>query len=316
MLSGIPVSEEPWTFGSAAGRVLSTPSYRVFTTVEPGFVSDRLPAFVEHALARYRTAFASLLPPPHPLDTYILANRPQWSRAAAQMLGQSGTPYQQIIRGGITVNGRSILYDIGPRDTFSLVAHEGWHQYTQSTFREPLPIWLEEGIATVMEGFRWSAGGAPAPEFLPWCNLERFDHLRDAAMRGTLLPLDQVLAGSPATALEGGSDPALTYYAQVWALTLFLMEGDGGRYRAALADLVADAQHRRVSARIQAHRNSIPDPGPAPPRTSVWLFAVYFDPDGTRAADDYREFCFTICVPGAREAVSLGQSPLRATGQK
>ncbi len=302
-------SEEPWTFGDARGRVLASPSYRVFTTIAPGMVSDRLSGFAEHALARYRTAFGPLPPPGHPLDTYILANRPQWSRAAAQLMGQSGAAYQQIVRGGLTVNGRSILYDIGPRDTFSLLAHEGWHQFTQSTFREPLPLWLEEGIAAVMEGFRWRPGEGAVPEFLTWCNLERFDHLREAADRGALRPLPDILSGSPADSLEGGTDPALTYYAQAWALTLFLMEGDGGRRRGGLEALIADSQRGVAGRRIAGAAA-----GRAPAGKSRWYgveaYRVYVGLTPEQDAPAYRDFCLSVVVPGSREAVSIGRSPL------
>ena len=307
----VPIlSEEPWTFGAATGRVITTPSYRIFTTLGPGIISSRVPEFAETALARYRTAFGPLPPPPQTLDTYILANRPQWSRAAAQLLGTSGAAYQQIIRGGVTTGGRSILYDIGPRDTFSLIAHEGWHQYSQSTFREPLPVWLEEGIATVMEGFRWRADDPAEPEFLPWSNLERFDQLRDAVNRRTLVSLPDLLAGSPAKSIEGGSDPALTYYSQVWALTLFLSEGDGGRYSTSLAELLTDATRGTISRRVRGAQGGSPGDILRARGTGPGVFLVYFDADLDRASAAYSAFCAAVTGPKARDSAFLGRSPL------
>jgi hypothetical protein len=71
-------------------------------------------------------------------------------------MGSDAEVYLKIQRGGFAASGRAILYDIGPRDTFAIAAHEGWHQYTQKSFRAPLTVSFEEGLATYMEGFRWS----------------------------------------------------------------------------------------------------------------------------------------------------------------
>jgi len=308
--ASIITGEEPWTFGSSRGRVLSTPSFRIFTTLGSGFIADRAPEFIETALARYRTAFAPLPAPSHPLDTYLLANRPQWSRAAAHILGPTGAPYQQIIRGGVTSGGRSILYDIGNADTFALLAHEGWHQYTQSTFKYPLPIWLEEGIATVMEGFRWRVDDPAAPEFLAWCNLERFDQLRDTLSRGEFQSLPDLLASSPARTLDGGPDNALSYYAQVWALTLFLMEGDGGTHAPGLNQLVQDAARGTLRAQTTGGTSPLDAQRMAIDPHGLSTFHAYFGLDPTAMHVGYRAFCDAITAARARNAIVIGISPL------
>lgn len=307
------LGEEPWTLGSTAGRVVTTPSFRIFTTLDRGYIADRLPSFAESALARYRTAFGPLPAVPRPLDTYLLANRSQWMRVAAQVLGPAHSPFQQILRGGVTSGGRSVLYDIGPGDTFSLLGHEGWHQYVQSSFREPLPVWLDEGIATVMEGFRWRDDDPTEPEFLPWANLERFDQLRDAVNQGALTPLPDLLAGSPARSLQGGPEPALTYYAQVWALTMFLMEGEGGKHAPSLHALLADASRGMLATHIRASLEKQPAGVAVPRHPDAAAFLAYFGPDLGRVSDAYASFCAAATAPKARDAAALGRSPLPRT---
>src|SRR6185503_10436721 len=93
------------------------------------------------------------------------------------------------------------------RDTLAIAAHEGWHQYTQETFKHQLPIWLEEGIATYMEGYRSSRDAEP--EFLPWANFERRDALRDAVRSKKLIGMDELLTRSPQSFLSHSKDSLL-----------------------------------------------------------------------------------------------------------
>src|SRR5262245_32519300 len=133
------ISTETWTFGNEQGRVVRTDSYRLFTTQSDSVLNSRLPTFMEEALQAYTGSLGNLPRPPVPLDTYLMANRPQWTRLTQSLMGKQADIYLKIQRGGFTAQGKAVLYDIGTHDTFSLIAHEGWHQYTQRTFRQPLP---------------------------------------------------------------------------------------------------------------------------------------------------------------------------------
>jgi hypothetical protein len=118
------------------------------------------------------------------------------------LAGDQAETYLRIPRGGFALRGKGVYYDIGPRDTLSIAAHEGWHQYTQATFRHPLPLWLEEGIAAYFEGFRWDRTDRTLPVFLPWSNPQRFDTLREAVAADTLMPLRELLVSRPQDLLE------------------------------------------------------------------------------------------------------------------
>lgn len=309
------LAEEPWTAIDPAGRRITTPAWSIATTVPTLSAIDRdLPAFLEAALAEYRTRDAALPPPPRRLDLVILATRPQWARFTSQHHPDQAPALLRIERGGYTIANQSVLYDIGPRDTLALAAHEGWHLYTRAAFAEPLPLWLEEGLAATMEGARTdTVTGRPLPS--PWANVERFDELRDAVASGRVLTLPDLLASGPVDILHRSAtaDDALTWYAQAWALILFLREHDAGRYRRALRDILTDAAAGRLTQSIPA-RLGAPDDRRASALTSrngPAVFLAYINKDLDAANNDYQRFLHAITRPGAKDRIVAGRSPLQ-----
>lgn len=302
------VTTESWTFGDVQGRLIRTPAYRILTTDQSAVVADRMPAFMESALRCYRTMLGPLPGATVPLDVYLMATRPQWEALTRQTAGQRAEIYLRIQRGGYSENARAVFYNIGPRDTFAIAGHEGWHQFTQATFREALPIWLEEGIAVSMEGFRWSGSG-DVPEFLAWSNLERYDRLRELVAAGRQVPLSALLTQRPQDLLRDSGLATLDYYAQVWALTQFLREGEGGVHRAGLERMVRDAAEGRLSARLtdqttprEARQVMVSRVGEAP-------FRVYFG-EVAAVGGRFEEWVRAVVRPGGRERVLSGESPV------
>lgn len=235
------VSAEAWSFEGIPGQKMTTPSFELYTTVTNALLLDRLPVFLEHALRYYETALGPLPAPREHLETYVVATRPQWTRVTRRLMGSDAGVYLRITRGGFAARGRGVYYDIGSDETLAVAAHEGWHQYAQATFDDQLPVWLEEGVATWMEGFRWDERDRRLPLFDAWDNPERFRVLRRAAIDGTVVPLADLLSSRPQDEIAASNDRALRYYAQVWALTHFLYEGDAGAYREPLRRMLADA---------------------------------------------------------------------------
>ncbi len=308
------VSERVWTFEDRAHRALETPHYLILTTEHAGVVAERLPLFLELALIHYTSALAPLPAPPRRLETYLLSTRPQWTRVTRLLMGQAAESYLLIQRGGFAAEGRGVFWNIGPQDTFAIAAHEGWHQYTQATFRDPLPIWLEEGLATYMEGFRWGGSTNDRPVFLPWANLERFDTLRRAAGDRTgksLRPLSEVVTALPQDLVRHAGDPALVWYAQVWALSHFLAEGQSGRYRPALVRLLHDAADGRLAATLRASLGDRAAGSALSRRVGPEVLQAYFNPDLSALDTEYRAFIDRITAVGARDRITEGRSPLR-----
>lgn len=317
-----PVTRSPWTYDGRVGEQIETPHYRVFTTATSSIAAQRLPEFLEAALTHYRTGItgaASALPAPElKLDTFVMRSRSEWERLSRQLLADQAETFMNIQRGGFAYGGRALLFNIGPADTLAVASHEGWHQYTQRTFKSPLPIWLEEGIATHAEGHRWDAAGRSAI-FLPWANTERFDQLRRAASTGRLMPLTELMSTSPQTLIKdsSNSEAGLTYYAQVWALAHYLNEGDGGKHRAQLRVLLHDAASGAVPAKLNASLLAMsPERSVRLRSTSAGVnagpvvFMTYFNSDLNASSAAYERFVRQIIATGSRERITAGESPI------
>jgi hypothetical protein len=317
----IVVSTEPWSYAGKRGQAIQTANYRFYVTESDPVLIGRLPLFMETALAFYRSSYPGLPAPPGKLDTFLMGTRGQWETLTRQLMGDSAETYLRIQRGGFASGGRGVYYNIGMADTLSIAGHEGWHQYTQRTFKEPLPIWLEEGIATTMEGYRWDGS---TPVFLPWSNTERFDQLRSAAAKDELMPLLDIFDASPQELLaplsmsdlkpgertpRRGAEAALTYYAQIWVLVHFLREGEGGKYRAGLNELTADAARGRIGRRLSEKLGERPARAALMTRKGPAVALAYFDEDLDRLAQEYARFVEVVVRPGSRGPVVDGKSP-------
>ena len=298
LLSAV-LSADPWTYEGARGQVVRTRHYRIFTTETDALLAGRLPGFLELALEHYRTAITPLPAPDLRLDAYLMDNRPQWARLTQRLLGERAAPFLRIQRGGFATRGIGVYYDLGAFDTLAIAAHEGWHQYTQRTFRNGLPTWLEEGVASYMEGHRW-AGSTPV--FLPWANLERYDQLRAAAAGVRRLPPLSAFVGSLG-AVGQAEEAGLDFYAQAWLVTHFL----ASERREGLARLLGDAAEGRLQRIVGAaarERASITGAG----EMQRVLFETYFG-DFEEAEAEYERFLAAVVAPGGRGDIAAGRPP-------
>jgi len=246
----------PWEFEGEPGYVFATPNYRIYTTGSKPWMHEYAAQFTEQALEHYRTSLATLPPPEEPLEIFLFADRRQWQAKTREVMKDQARLYLNLGRGGYATHGTAVLYDIGFNDTFAIMSHEGWHQFTQVVFRNALPTWLEEGLAAYMEGRR-QIPGKPV-EFDPWLNHQRLNALTDAVVgrKGRrLIPLGELVDRSPQHFLKQDDRQLLTYYAQVWALAHFLVSGEDGRYRESLARLLEDAAKGRIVQTILTSPN-------------------------------------------------------------
>jgi hypothetical protein len=305
---------EPWSFAGKNGECIDIGTHRVHSTLRDPVIRERMQIFLPTALDHYRTALVPLPTPDEPIEVFLFGSRSEWLAYTRERLPQEAAMYEKIGRGGYTVEGDAVLYDIGRWDTFTIASHEGWHAYTQRVFRHSLPVWLEEGIACYMEGVRGGVDGAP-PTFIPWRNFERYGELRDVVARNRLIPLDELVQGTPQDALANGRTTLLGYYAQVWALVHFLNEGEGGRYRRGLERLLTDAVEGRIAGTLwessragtrNERRMAIGrQVGPA-------VLREYFAEDLPRISAEYDAFVRAVVARGNGEKIWRGESPLKS----
>lgn len=301
-----------WDDGGGPGERVRTEHYNLHLALKDPVFQSWMPRYMEACFTAYATQLGPLPRPQEPLDLFIFATRSAWETWTRRTLGRDADLYLGLGRGGFTTDGTSILFDIGRVDTLTIAAHEGWHQFSQRSLRQPLPTWLEEGLACWMEGTRLTRDGVPTA-FRPWRNFERWNELRNASRAGRLMPLSELLETSPQICLERSKDDLLTYYAQCWALIHFLNEGEGGRHAASLRQVLADAAAGTLGARLSSSER-IRDPAlrrrSLQNRLGSAILLEYFTADLPGLAAAYEAFVEQVCRRGAGDRIYRGESPL------
>ncbi len=301
------LDREPWQFGDAPGEIIRTRHYRIYTTETNRVLTDRLIGFTEHALAHYRTAIITLPEPPQRLDTYLMDNRALYESVTRRIIPDQAETILKIARGGYATRGIGVYYDIGLYDTLAIAAHEGWHQYIQRTFVNPLPIYIDEAMATYMEGHSWIVGPrVTAPIFRPWGNIERFDQLRSAVSNERTVSLHILASSFPQHLFQTVGPGALDYYAQVWALGDFL---NTPPHRASLGLLLQEAASGKMRSRLTqqyGHRKAI---DLLSDRIGPEILELYFMEDLDELDRQYQDFMARLAAVGSRDAIAAGRSP-------
>jgi hypothetical protein len=300
--SEVTFETRTWVWRDTTGLIIASPNYDIHTTIEDPRLLDILPGFFESALRAYRTSLAALPAPSDRFETYIFKDRQQWRHKTWEVLPKQAGAFMNLGRGGFATRGIAVLYFIdyragNPHDTLAIAAHEGWHQYTQKTFRHQLPVWLEEGIATYMEGFQTTPEGIT---FTPEFNRERRRELSSAVRHDRLIPLGELMSKTPQEFLTSGKDHLLTYYAQVWALTRFLVEYEDGKYASTLTEVLTDAAEGRLMGRImsaEARHTTTSAWANFDARTGPWLVQAYFNDDMMTFRQEYEAFILELVRP-------------------
>jgi hypothetical protein len=212
-----------WQNRYGPGLTIQTDNYTVYTTLLEPLMLRKIPAFLESAYKAYQSQLPQTLNKTQPLEVYLFDTRDQWEQFTRDTGGADARVYLKIQRGAYTLNGIVVAYNIGRKQTFSVIGHEGWHQFNQRLFVYRLPSWLDEGIATLFETCRYSQG-----QFLfePSRNLMRLGSLKQTIGSRQLIPLRQLIVLNPGQVLSdhGNDDSVVAFYAQNYALVRFLRE--------------------------------------------------------------------------------------------
>ena len=227
---------QPWTFGKSPGHKVVTDHYEIYTTLDHRVLLEALPDFVEAAHTHYH----ELLPPARDAEgrmkVYMFATRPQWEAFTKRFTGSRAAKFLRVRNGGYSERGVSVIEYVSHDVTFPLFSHEGFHQYLYHHVNTRVPPWLNEGLAVCCEGQRW--GSDRLDKFDPWFNPSRRNALAEALALNRLHALRMLLETDAGRVIESSDRSVATYYAQVWALVLFLQEGAGGKYRGSFERLL------------------------------------------------------------------------------
>ena len=283
----IQVSRQPWSYRHFEGKQLTTDHFDIYTTVDDEEFLNYLPGFVEACYRQY----AELLPPPQDpgprLQTYLLATQQQMAEFTRIKYPRRGNVYGRVGVAGFAEHGSCVTYYTKPRGrTLTTIAHEGLHQYFGSQFEQRIPAWLNEGLASYCEGFELQRR---QPIFTPRRNLTRLNSLREALAVGTLLPLTELLdTNAGKVIVQAQSRVTRTYYAQVWALVVFLRHGAGGGHAAGFREMLDDVSAGRFATRVRAAGITAEKPSAA--LTGEGAFRAYITEDLAGFEKQYREF--------------------------
>lgn len=300
-LPAFTLTTEPWEFQGTAGQRLLTDHFDIHTTVTDAALVDVLPGFLEACNARYARFIAPREANAPRLDTYVFNTRDQWFRFTKAFVPQRAHLYQYISNGGYTdgPTATGVFYWIGRYQTLAIAAHEGFHQYVARQLPLAVPAWLNEGLATQMEAFEIRDG---APVFEPRKNLFRRNYLRDALATSQdnatsrLIALPELLRMHAGEVITTPDKSTATYYAQVWSLTLFLLEGPNRTYRDAFARLLHEAGREEMRMAVRAYQVARPDA--AGMNLGELVFRAYITEDLEGFRTEYMTFAGKLAFPG------------------
>jgi len=308
-------SVEPWLLPeiirdrATPALKVTTAHYRIFTSLQDLLILRQVPVFLESAFRSYCKVTGQAAVSDKKLLVYVFDSRRQWEDFTRHWAGPNAQVYLKIKAGAYYLNGACVAYHITRRSDFSVLAHEGWHQFADEMFKFRLPAWLDEGLATNFEQFVWEKGRVRFDSRFNGSRLwalrqglagEQFLHLAD------LLVLDagRVLSHLSQIGSSGPADPKISvYYAQLYGLVRFLREENYGQHYLDFQAMLDDARLGRwpldpqLKAEATQRRHN-------PSRrwnalVGPLVFKTYIHPAPGEIEPDYLSFCRKI-VAGVR----------------
>jgi hypothetical protein len=244
---------------------------------------------MEAAYANYLTLTELPDKPTTELMTiYLMSDRKEWIALSEYIFSSRQNTFHSISAGGYCYQGICVFWDIGNQATYSVSSHEGLHQFFYHRLKNPLPLWLEEGLCASAEGYIITGQSVV---FTPQRNNGRLLSLRDSIIQDYWIPIEKLLPLEPAEILPMGTHRAVAYYAQLWSLAIFLRTDP--QYQAGFKRLMADAEAGRFGEEL----NLPPPLAQARYRTPVYnrslskpLFEHYITQDFEKFEREYRAF--------------------------
>lgn len=285
----VEFSQNEWVSPSgSAGVQMVTEHYDLRVTSEDLLLRQHLPVFMETAFEAYSSTIQPSGQNVDRMVIYLFGTRDEWAAFTRVAYPAQAEVYLHLQAGGYTdqPSATAVTHDLGRDRCLSLLAHEGFHQYVARHLDRSLPAWLNEGLACQWEGFKLVEG---RPVFTPKQNLLRRNSLRAAlTVKDTFIPLPKLLAMHAGEAVVHTGQVAQSYYAQVWALILFLQHGANGEHARAFRELLADAGTDRLDAAVSAYRAATP--AAASLSNGEIIFRHYITDDLESCGNEYFQF--------------------------
>ena len=289
-------SVEVWENEYGPGLKLATAHYEIFTTLLEPLMLRQVPGFMESAYRGYQGQLPEAIETTTKFRIYLFAEREQWEDFTSSFAKAEAELYCRIKAGAYYLKGACVTYNIGRERTFSVLGHEGWHQFNGRHFQYRLPSWLDEGIATLFEVHRGEKG---LFYFEPGRNTYRLGALRKTLISRNMIPLRELVAVNPGEVLAADETDAVNaFYGQSYALVRFLREEGFGKrlrnyHKMLLGGLNGDWPLSEADKKIASDRNI--------PRTVHWnrtvgpmLFEYYIGGDFGQIEKEYTAFCKKI----------------------
>jgi len=266
-------------------KTIRTQHYLISTTImdRPDLL-DRMGQLMEGAFAVYQSFVPGITSGTRPMECHLFATRNQWAQFTEAKTGMDANIYLKISRGAYTIRDWFVAYYIGDIGTYSVAAHEGWHQFANRHFKGRLPPFLEEGMACMFEDVQWDGD---LPRFNLSMNPARAQSLRKAVDEGQLFPLEQLVTLHAGEIVNMSDVKIEAFYGQDWAFARYLWEGENGRFRPALLKLLADTADGTVQDPTGSLRRSYLPWNPAGVRP---MLEHYLGEDFAQIEKGYREF--------------------------
>ncbi len=256
VLAEVPFEIDDWQYGKSAGRRIVSEHYEIYTTLSDRVLLEALPQVLEAAYLFYSELVPTAREPEQPMQVYLFARRGEWAHFTRGFGPQRARTLLKVRNGGYMERGITVAEYVSHAVTFSLLTHEGFHQFLFHCAHPRVPAWLNEGLAVLCEGQRWN--GAGLAEFDPWHNPRRRNTLAEVLLRDELFPLDELLRINAGRVVGGSTHKISAYYGQVWALVLFLREGEEGKYAEDFTRLLAALGSRELEELARAPQAGSP----------------------------------------------------------
>ena len=223
------VNVRTWENTYGPGLIIETTHYEIYTTMLEPLMLKQMPSFVEALWLEYQNQIPQPITASGPkFKLYLFKDRAQWDSFTQAFTGDQWPVYQKIKKGAYYLKDSCVAYNIGRTRTFSVIGHEGWHQFCNKYFKYRLPSWLDEGIAQLFEQSTLENGRFI---FQSSKNYQRLGALKLSMQSGKVIPLKDLISLNPGQVVFNEQADAATqaFYSQSYALVRFLREDNYGK---------------------------------------------------------------------------------------